>query len=96
MPRNGGKEVIKIAKKKETWDASNFEELEELLQAELNLNGEAKLTPIQFITKMLARRERQRLGDKRRNLARAAILEHVNSPEQAEMKAEILKKQGLV
>ena len=84
-----------MPKKKEAWDASSFEELEELLQAELNLNGKANTTPIEFITNMLSRRERQRLGDKRRNLARAAILEHINSPEQAEMKAEILKKQGL-
>ena len=80
-----------MPKKKEAWDASSFEELETLLDAELN----GKVTAIEFITGMLARRERQRLGDKKRNLARAAILEHVNSPEQAEMKAEILKKQGL-
>jgi len=82
--------------RKQTWDAESFEELDKLLDRDLNANGEAKLTPIEFITNMLARRERQRLGDKRRNLARAAILEHVNSPEQAEMKADILKKQGLV
>ena len=78
--------------KKQTWEAESFEELDKLLDRDLN----GTETPIQFITNMLARRERQRLGDKRRNLARAAILEHVNSPEQAEMKAEILKKQGLV
>ena len=80
-----------MPKKKETWEAQTFPELEELLNSELN----GKATAIEFITAMLARREKQRLGDKRRNLARAAILEHVNAPEQADMRAEILKKQGL-
>lgn len=77
--------------KKQVWDASSFTELEELLDRDLN----GTVTAIEFITNMLARRERQRLGDKRRNLQRAAILEHVNRDENADMKAEILKKQGL-
>jgi len=80
-----------MPKKKETWEAASFVELEELLDRDLN----GKVSAIQYITAMLARREKQRLGDKRRNLNRAAILEHVNAPEQADMKAEILKKQGL-
>ena len=81
-----------MPKKKDVWEASSFTELEELLDQELN----GKLTAIEFITAMLARRERQRLGDKRRNLARAATLEWINEPEQAERKLEILKKAGLV
>jgi len=80
-----------MAKPKDAWEAKSFEELETLLNQELN----GKVTAIEFITAMLARRERQRLGDKRRNLQRAAILEHVNAPEQATMRTEILKKQGL-
>ena len=81
-----------MPKKKDAWEAKSFVELEELLNAELN----GKVTAIQHITAMLARRENQRLGDKRRNLARAATLEWINEPEQAERKAEILKKAGLV
>lgn len=80
-----------MAKKKETWESESWEELEATLKRDLNGTD-----PLEFVTNMLHRREKQRLGDKRRNLARAAILEHVNSDEQKELRQQILKEKGLV
>lgn len=78
-----------MPKKKETWEAENWEELDKLLITDL-ANG---MTPLDFVKNMLHRRELQRLGDKRRNLKRAAILEHVR--ENPELEADILKQKGL-
>lgn len=78
-----------MAKKKETWEAEDWQELEKLLTTDL-ANG---MTPLDFVKNMLHRREFQRLGDKRRNLKRAAILEHVR--ENPELEEQILTGKGI-
>ena len=60
---------------KQPWEAKTFEELEELLEAQLT-NGQ---TPIEFITRILDMRFRQRQGDLRRNKDRRAQLQYMKA-----------------
>ena len=53
----------------------------------------AEHVTLEAVKALFAKQERQRLGDKRRNLARAAIIEHVNGNEQ--LRKQILQRAGL-
>ena len=67
---------------KQPYEAQSFKELEELLTP--TLNGEK---PIEFITRLLSMRHRQREGDHRRNRERRAQLRYMNSHPELKKKA---------